>query len=1501
DSGEFWSTRDIAPGNPRSHSIANLAVFPGGPQATLRYGAAGNASNTRKVRVSVNGVLAKESEMNYFNESVSEVPLPLNLISSNIANVQILNSSATPTDRMVASFYEIIYPRTFNFGGSKYFAFDLDARNQGYYLEIANFNAGAQPPVLYDFAYRQRITGEVSGAIIKFALPGTPGQRKLVLINEETVNIRNITSLVPQTFVNFKVPSNQGNYLIISNPLLYKGSNGVNPVNQYKNYRNSSRGGAFNAHIYEIDELVDQFGFGIKKHPLSIKNFLRFARAHFSSVPQFVFLIGRGVAYNEYRYNQNDPLADRLNLVPSYGYPASDNLLSSPDASSAVPLTPVGRLSVVSPQEIEDYLEKVNEYENMQQTAPHTIAGRLWMKNIIEVTGASDSYLGTVLCNYMEGYKHIMEDTLCGGSVTLFCKSSTNPVEQLSNDRIAELFQEGLSLVTYFGHSSATTLEFNLENPQNYNNVGKYPVFSVNGCNAGNFFTFDPQRFSFNETLSEKFVLAKQRGGIAFIASTHFGIVNYLNVYIDAYYRNSANLRYGASLGDLNRYALQKIINVSGTSDFYARLHSEEITLHGDPALKMNFQAQPDYVIEEPQVKISPAFISIAENKFNLAVKLFNLGKAVKDSIMVEVKRQYPDGSLEQLYRKKIRGIYYSDSVNLEIPVIATRDKGLNKIIVTVDADNYITEVTENNNTVTKEFFIYEDEAKPAFPFNFAIVNKPGQKLYASTANPFSALKQYAMEIDTTELFNSPSKISRTISSVGGVLEFDPATAFQDSTVYYWRVSLVPASGSEYRWNGSSFIYLNGTTAGFNQSHYYQHLKSAVERISLNSARRWQYGSRANNLFVRNTMYPTGGTENNEFTVAVNGETKMISACVGRSLIFNVFDPVTFKPWLNVDQSGSNLNRFNSGSANCELGRQYNFEFSYMDAANRKFMMDFMDSIPKGHFVVVRSIDYDINNSISSTWQADTSLYGSNNSLYHKLFLAGFTEIDSVNSPKSWLFVYQKSEPSFLSRSKVSTGIYDRIILLIDCLTPDTVGFINSPLIGPAKIWKNFTWKGISDEPNSADNPTIDIIGSNAAGSQTNLYSINKDVKNLDISAVNASQYPYLQLKMRNVDSVTLTSYQLQYWRMNYDEIPEGALAPNLLFLTRDTLEIGEKLNFGIAFKNISLSAFDSLRIKFVILDKDNVSHVLALPKKKPLLSGDTVMLKYEIDTKDYPQLNTLYVDVNPDNDQPEQYHYNNFLYRNFFVKPDKVNPLMDVTFDGAHILNRDIVSAKPRIQIKLKDEAQYLLLNDTSLLTVQVRFADPNRTIRTFKFDNDTLRFIPAQVGTDNTATIEFTPYFNQQYNPEGDDYDLIVTGKDRSGNKAGKVEYKVTFRVISKPMISNLLNYPNPFTTSTAFVFTVTGSEIPQNMKIQILTVTGKIVREITKEELGPLHIGRNITEFKWNGTDQFGQRLGNGVYLYRVVTTLNGRQMEKFRTAEDDTDKFFTRGYGKMYLMR
>jgi flagellar hook assembly protein FlgD len=99
----------------------------------------------------------------------------------------------------------------------------------------------------------------------------------------------------------------------------------------------------------------------------------------------------------------------------------------------------------------------------------------------------------------------------------------------------------------------------------------------------------------------------------------------------------------------------------------------------------------------------------------------------------------------------------------------------------------------------------------------------------------------------------------------------------------------------------------------------------------------------------------------------------------------------------------------------------------------------------------------------------------------------------------------------------------------------------------------------------------------------------------------------------------------------------------------------------------------------------------------------------------------------------------------------------------------------------------------------------------------------------------------------------------------------------VINKSAITQVINYPNPFTTKTRFVFTLTGARIPDVFTIRIYTVSGKIVKEIHKEELGNIHIGNNITDYYWDGTDNFGDRLANGVYFYQVTVKFNDAVME------------------------
>jgi len=1508
DAGEGWTSGNIGTGGSVTYNLTNLRQYSGAgaPDPVVRINAAGNAVRPRNFRVRLNGDSILGQTMDYYDYAKVSRSVPVSLISSGSANFQVTNLCALPGDRMVIGKIEFTYPRQFHFGGASNFYFELPANTAGNYLEITGFTYSGGAPVLYDLTNGKRYdanTGTVS--LLKIVLQPSAVDRQLVLVSEELANIKQITSFQQRNFIDYKLAANQGDFLIITHALLVGNAGGIDPVEDYRIYRSSANGGGYNAKVYLIDQLEDQFGLGIKKHPLSIRNFLRWARANYASPLKSILLIGKGVVYTQFRSLQNNPDIEKLNLVPTFGNPASDNLLSAA-GNSSVPLTPIGRISVINKDEVAIYLDKVKEYEQNQKISSSVIADKAWMKNVVHVTGASDNNTSDILLGALNGHKRIIEDTFYAGNVETFTKNSANAVQQVASTRLSNLFKQGIGILTYFGHSSASTLEFNLDNPQNYDNQGKYPVFIVMGCNAGSFYNFNVARFSTKETISEKFVLAKDRGAIAFLASTHLGIVHYLDIYNTRNYRAMSTTRYGATLGEIMDEAIRQVFASTTENDFYARFQCEQFTLHGDPAVKLYQFDKPDYVIEEPLVKVSPSFITVSDSIFKVNASFMNMGKAVNKDIVVEVKRTFPDKSSEVVRKDTIAFTKFMDSLSYIIRIVPTRDRGLNKITVTIDAGNAVDELYETNNSVTKDVYIIEEDVKPVYPYNFSIVNEQDIKLVVSSADPFAPAHEYRMEMDTTELFNSPFKVTRSINSPGGVFEFSPGVTFTDSTVYYWRVAPAVTVG-EPVWNNSSFVYLAGNESGFNQSHYFQHTRSVNQRQSLLPVeRQWKYDTSRNNLFITNGCWVTAVTQESGVAVYVNNKQISHNTCAFSSLVFNVLDSATLIPWINTtinntDNGGLGLARFGSVRNNCSSGRTINFEWRYDTPERRKMMMDFMkDSIPDGQYVIIRNFTLDPvtfpNHPLAwaDAWKNDEASFGAGNSLYHYLKNAGLSSIDSFYRARPFALVYKKNDPSFTPRWIMGEGIYDNPSLSIDLPGTETSGSLASPLLGPAKAWKEFRWNGYSLE-----NPTNDVVYANIIGIRQNgnpdtlIRNISIADQVVDVSSIDAAQYPYLQLYLHSTDTATITPYQLNYWRLYFEPVPEGAIAPNLYFTTKDTVAIGEAFDFGIAFKNVSKLNFDSVKVKFTITDKNNFENIF-YSRQKALVSGDTIKLNIPVDTKSLSGSNTVFVNFNPDNDQPEQHLFNNYAFRKLYVIPDSLNPVMDVTFDGTHILNKDIISAKPKILIKLSDEMKSMILDDTSLVTVNVRY--PGGDIRRFSFsNNDTLQFIPA--GQDeNTASVNFNPYF-----PEDGEYELIVVGKDRSGNFAGNSQYKVSFTIINKPMISNMLNYPNPFTTSTAFVFTVTGSEVPQNIRIQVLTITGKIVREITKDELGPLHIGRNITEFKWDGTDQYGQKLANGIYLYRVITNLNGKSLDKYKAKDDNTDKYFNKGYGKMYLMR
>lgn len=1505
DQGEGWTTNDLGAGQQRTENFNSLRPYMGsdapGPQ--LKVNVAGNAPNSRAVEVLAGTTSLISQQLSQFDYAKLTLGVTTAQLASGNLTIGIKNNSGVSTDRIVIAQTALIYARTFDFGGADRFVFSLPASSSGQYLEIASFNHGNLAPILYDFTNGLRLEGVVDGALVKFYLPASSQTRKLLLVSASVTLPRVVTQISPKSFINYALPVNQGDYLIITHPALSMTTSGINIIEEYRQYRNSSEGGNYQARTYLIDQLEDQFAFGIKRHPNSIRNFIRWARATFSQPVQSVFLIGKGVLYPVERGNESNLDLTKLSFVPSFGSPASDLLLASDPGPNLVPRVPIGRLSVINGDEIAIYLAKVKQAELAQRTPSPLVNDKAWMKNVVHIIGINEEALGAAITSSMNRFGNIIADSFYGARINTFSKLSPAPVALLSSQKIYNLFEEGIGLMTYFGHSTANTLEYNLDNPEGYNNPGKYPVYIMLGCRAGNLFNFTGTRLLEKETISERFILADQRGGIATIASTSLGLVNYLDIYNEQLMKTASVYKYGATLGEIMMEAVNRNMIITGQGDFFARLHCEQSALNGDPVLRLhsNF-AKPDFVIESPQVSVDPAFVSVADNQFTVKAQLLNIGKAINGPVTVELRRTYPNGQTDLVKRDTLRRFFLEDSLRYTIPIIASRDKGLNSISICVDPEGRYEELFETNNCYSKEFYIYEDEVRPLYPSPYAIVSQQNIIYKTSTANPFSPIRSYQFQLDTTALFNSPQRVNLMVSSGGGLIEFRPAITYQDSVVYYWRVAPVVTTGQPV-WNTASFIYLNGQAYGFNQSHFYQHQQSLAEKMFIDPAtREWKFTTRLNNLNLRSGVYFTATSAFSGFYLGLNGLDLATYACNRNRVIINVLNPVTMRPLLNA--APGSPGRFGSDPVCVQTGTlgngaEYNFQFKVEDTAVRRRMVNFLDSIPDGYYVIVRNLmetNYPAN-AYAANWKNDQLFLGNGNSIYHRLKDQGFQEIDSFNRNRVFAFIYKKNDPvGFAPRSAFSAGMYDQLFYSVDLSSIDTMAVLTSPKFGPAVQWRELIWKGVHEMPLN-EQVSLSVVGIKNDGSSSLLInSISPSQITTSLTSIDASVYPFLQLRLNTSDTLQLTPLQLKHWRVLYQPVPEGALAPNQFLSVKDTVELGEPWVYKMAFRNTSETAFDSVNVKMIVTDRNNVSHRIVLPKKRPLPVGDSIQIGTTLNTAVYPGMNTIFLEANPDNDQPEQFHFNNFAYRNLYVKPDSTDPLLDVTFDGIHILNRDVVSSKPAILIQVRDESKWMLLNDTSLFTVQVRY--PSGLSRPYYFNTDTLRLIPnAQTGgADNLASLQFTPYFT-----EDGVYELVVTAKDRSGNKAGELAYRVQFEVINRPMISNLLNYPNPFTSSTAFVFTLTGQQIPQQLKIEILTITGKVVREITKAELGPLRIGRNITEFKWDGTDQFGQPLANGIYLYRVVTRLDGQEVEKYRASGDRTDAFFNKGYGKMYLLR
>ncbi|MEO9570770.1 MAG: type IX secretion system sortase PorU [Polaribacter sp.] len=109
---------------------------------------------------------------------------------------------------------------------------------------------------------------------------------------------------------------------------------------------------------------------------------------------------------------------------------------------------------------------------------------------------------------------------------------------------------------------------------------------------------------------------------------------------------------------------------------------------------------------------------------------------------------------------------------------------------------------------------------------------------------------------------------------------------------------------------------------------------------------------------------------------------------------------------------------------------------------------------------------------------------------------------------------------------------------------------------------------------------------------------------------------------------------------------------------------------------------------------------------------------------------------------------------------------------------------------------------------------------------------------------------------------------------------ETTLNFVVVSDAILNleNVLNYPNPFVNYTEFWFNHNKPNETLEVQIQIFTVSGKLIKTINQNVITTGNLARSIT---WNGLDDFGNKIGKGVYIYKlkVKSTTSNLVSEKY----------------------
>lgn len=1493
DLGQGWTGATIVRGNSRIFNYNNLGAIQAAPAPKLEVSIVGRSDTNHRTSVQVGPSSSALRELGPFDFRGFETQMVLQNLTvadfSSTGNLVIRVASLgqqDAIDNVSVNYIRIDY-------GAPVLPGDFD--QQVFYIPAGvskiQLAETTRSYLAYDVSNMNSIVrhavSQSNGMLETFA--GKAGMETRLMIQ----SARSIVEPNVLQRVRFRNLMDQpADFIIVTHPLLERpAANYGNPVQAYAAHRASPVGGGYDTLTVTIDQLYNQFSYG-EKNPLAMRDFLKAYYPRYK--PEHLLLIGRAFGiYNtrrsgsvNYYYRNNPSVFSFQELVPTFGYPYSDNQFTV----GLDPLEPmkqdiaVGRLPARIPEDVANYLDKIKEKEALGVQED-------WQKNILHLSGGRSAFELERFYNFLNSFKAVAEGIYLGGSVATLRKRTNATVELIN---VSEQVNEGVSLVTFFGHAAPSVTDVDIGfasvDELNYRNKGKYPVLLLNGCDAGN-------AFGAAYTFGEDWINTPDRGASNFLAHADIGIDVYLRRYSESFYAKAfADSALIHQPVGIVKIASDKLMYSRYGFSEVNRSHADQMIMLGDPAVKIFPANKADYAISGDDVQLSGLDdlpLSSLLDSMRLSIVVRNIGRVDLDSIEINVKRQLPDGTSITYDTERLAPIFRKDTLFLTIANVGINAFGDNVFTVEINKRRHIDELTYANNTVIVSRYVPLSGTLNLNPIEFSIVNSRQVEFITQIPGKSIEERNLVIQLDTAANFSSAARREVRLTTANlGRWNVDLFREFpqRDSLTFYWRTRFMePKEGENADWTASSFSFIRNGPKGWTQRRLPQFVSNRMENVEPDlTANAWKFqDSRMNvDIFTFGPEAEGLGPENNQ--VLINGVAYILDAagrfCPGGSLGLLAFEEKTLQPYLPVPLTTIDVLDGKSCGRSPQIIQ--NIRNQWITQPGQTMLIDYINNLGEGDYVFI----FSVGNVTFSDWPDAVIL-----------------KMKEVGANEATLRNLKTGDPYILvGRKGLRPG--DALEILPDptledspnaqILTYETTlngffptGSILSPLVGPSSQWVAFFNRLTDKNLLNPELATFDLIGVDSDGGEVTLISaIQQD--QVDLSLISPEDYPYLRLRYRLDDEDAEVPVQLQRWQVNYTGVPEGVL---VLRSKQEEIRLfeGQESEVEFDFYNISTYDFpDSITVEWSF-NNLNQRRVERFSKKIPAVkAGQKISFAIPFASRGKAGKNSLNVFANP-RIHMEQWFRNNTmdLPEYFLVEGDDLNPVLDVHFDGMYIMDGDIVSPNVLISTIIKDENIYSFKKDTVGLELMIKRPCEGCDFERVSFSNPQVQWFEATAESD--FKIEFQP------GPLEDGvYTLRVNASDASGNKAGEKPYEVNFEVINESQITNFYPFPNPFSTSVRFVFTVTGAEVPDEIKIQIMTVTGKVVREIFQDELGPVRIGNNLTEYAWDGRDEFGDQLANGVYIYRVLVRKNGQFLEHRPTAGD---KAFKKGYGKMYLLR